>query len=100
MQLDQNLSMDDHPGCNHPYIDLTEDREQVEQLQVDHNVCPFNETQETSSRKILDSDHDTQSQYAGTAVSLCESPCVVSGKLQNEDTGFKALNHNDAFPKK
>ncbi|KAI3715662.1 hypothetical protein L6452_22648 [Arctium lappa] len=102
LQVDQNSSRDDHLWCNYQYIDLTEDWEQVEPLQIDHNVPSFDEIQDMSSRKILNSDDDTQSQYDGTAVGMWESPFPVSGKPHNEDTecDFEAPNHKDASPKK
>nr|WCL15220.1 WRKY4049 [Atractylodes chinensis] len=101
LQVDQNSSRDDYLGCHYQYIDVTEDREQ-EQLQNDRIVPSFNETRETSIQKILNSDNDTQSQYAGTAVRIWESPCPVSGKPHNEDTDcdFKGPNHKDASPNK
>ncbi|KAJ9538038.1 hypothetical protein OSB04_030771 [Centaurea solstitialis] len=102
LQVDQNSSRDNRPGCNYQRINLTEIREQVEQLQIDHSMSFFDETGEMSTQKILNADEDIRSQYAGIAVRLWDSPWPMSGKLQNEDTdsGSNVLIHNDAFPKK
>lgn len=76
--------------------------EYVDQLSVVHIAASSNETLKPSTQNIINFNHGTQSQYAGTAFRMWQPPCPVRYKPHKEDTdcGFKAANHKLASTKK
>ena len=83
-------------------VDQNSSRDHVDQLQIEHDVLSYNETQKMSTQDIFNSKKATWSLDAETTFSMWEPPYPVIGESENEDMDydFEAPNYKLASIKK